>query len=123
MELHFRPEDPYSHPVFGELRQCNSLLLKISKKEFIDEKEVIASENKQTHLSLEMPNLESTPSFIESGEKGQQTVSKSNLSIVNEGNNVKIYEEALPVKLSASIVARVPDAYYFEGESGMRLFF
>ncbi|PPE02926.1 hypothetical protein GOBAR_DD00048 [Gossypium barbadense] len=32
LELHFRPEDPYSHPAFGELSPCNNLLLKISKK-------------------------------------------------------------------------------------------
>ncbi|PPR85262.1 hypothetical protein GOBAR_AA35430 [Gossypium barbadense] len=32
LELHFRPGDPYSHPAFGELSPCNSLLLKISKK-------------------------------------------------------------------------------------------
>ncbi|KAJ8755508.1 hypothetical protein K2173_019306 [Erythroxylum novogranatense] len=32
LELHFRPEDPYSHPAFGELRPCNNFLLKISKK-------------------------------------------------------------------------------------------
>ncbi|KAJ9550139.1 hypothetical protein OSB04_014184 [Centaurea solstitialis] len=31
LELHFRPEDPYSHPVFGELYPCNNFLLKISK--------------------------------------------------------------------------------------------
>ncbi|XP_065860853.1 uncharacterized protein [Euphorbia lathyris] len=32
LELHFRPEDPYSHPAFGELRACNNLLLKITKR-------------------------------------------------------------------------------------------
>jgi general transcription factor 3C polypeptide 5 (transcription factor C subunit 1) len=32
LELRFRPDDPYSHPAFGELRPCNNLLLKISKK-------------------------------------------------------------------------------------------
>ncbi|XP_062170163.1 uncharacterized protein LOC133875905 [Alnus glutinosa] len=32
LELRFRPDDPYSHPAFGELRPCNDLLLKISKK-------------------------------------------------------------------------------------------
>ncbi|KAE9612917.1 putative transcription factor IIIC, subunit 5 [Lupinus albus] len=31
LELHFRPEDPYSHPAFGELRPCNNFILKISK--------------------------------------------------------------------------------------------
>jgi Tau95 Triple barrel domain len=32
MELRFRPEDPFCHPVFGELRPATALLLKISKK-------------------------------------------------------------------------------------------
>nr|XP_043607063.1 general transcription factor 3C polypeptide 5-like isoform X2 [Erigeron canadensis] len=31
LELRFRPEDPYSHPVVGKLSHCNSFLLKISK--------------------------------------------------------------------------------------------
>ncbi|XP_071701308.1 uncharacterized protein [Rutidosis leptorrhynchoides] len=31
LELHFRPEDPYSHPAFGERSNCNQFLLKISK--------------------------------------------------------------------------------------------
>lgn len=31
LDLHFRPEDPYSHPVHGELVPCNNFLLKISK--------------------------------------------------------------------------------------------
>ncbi|PQM42287.1 hypothetical protein Pyn_13570 [Prunus yedoensis var. nudiflora] len=31
LELHFRHQEPYSHPAFGDLRPCNNLLLKISK--------------------------------------------------------------------------------------------
>ncbi|XP_076945966.1 uncharacterized protein LOC143617223 [Bidens hawaiensis] len=31
LELHFRPEDPYSHPVIGDVMPCNQFLLKISK--------------------------------------------------------------------------------------------
>ncbi|CAN1240353.1 General transcription factor 3C polypeptide 5 [Linum grandiflorum] len=31
LELHFRPEDPYSRPILGELCPCNGLLLKIVK--------------------------------------------------------------------------------------------
>lgn len=38
LELHFRPEDPYSHPAFGALRPCNNFLLKISKKKSCDSK-------------------------------------------------------------------------------------
>ncbi|KAL7586644.1 hypothetical protein Lser_V15G40448 [Lactuca serriola] len=32
LELHFHPEDPYSHPAHGELVPCNNFLLKISKQ-------------------------------------------------------------------------------------------
>ncbi|RRT44425.1 hypothetical protein BHE74_00056817 [Ensete ventricosum] len=31
LELRFRPEDPYSHPAFGELRSSTGLLLRIYK--------------------------------------------------------------------------------------------
>ncbi|KAL8267716.1 hypothetical protein R6Q59_001514 [Mikania micrantha] len=31
LELHFRPEDPYSHPVTAEVMPCNQFLLKLSK--------------------------------------------------------------------------------------------
>ncbi|KAL2922452.1 General transcription factor 3C polypeptide 5 [Bienertia sinuspersici] len=32
LELHFRPEDPCSHPCFGQLHPCNAFLLKLSKR-------------------------------------------------------------------------------------------
>ncbi|GMY16885.1 general transcription factor 3C polypeptide 5-like [Fagus crenata] len=66
LELRFRPEDPYSHPAFGELRPSNNFLLKISKT-----KSVSASTSNQT--------------------------------------------EQDDSKLCADIVARVPQAYHFEG--------
>ncbi|KNA09114.1 hypothetical protein SOVF_156450 isoform A [Spinacia oleracea] len=31
LELRFRPEDPCSHPAFGQIHSCNNFLLKISK--------------------------------------------------------------------------------------------
>nr|XP_023871990.1 general transcription factor 3C polypeptide 5-like isoform X1 [Quercus suber] len=38
LELRFRPDDPYSHPAFGELRPCNNnFLLKISKTQTIEQ--------------------------------------------------------------------------------------
>ncbi|KAM3702147.1 hypothetical protein ACJW31_04G004600 [Castanea mollissima] len=38
LELRFRPDDPYSHPAFGELRPCNNnFLLKISKTQSIEQ--------------------------------------------------------------------------------------
>ncbi|KAM4105598.1 hypothetical protein ACB094_04G003700 [Castanea mollissima] len=38
LELRFRPDDPYSHPAFSELRPCNNnFLLKISKTQSIEQ--------------------------------------------------------------------------------------
>ncbi|KAF9663088.1 hypothetical protein SADUNF_Sadunf17G0002200 [Salix dunnii] len=65
LELYFRPEDPYSHPVSGELRSCHNMLLKISRK-------------------------------------------KKDSSSINDAK-----EESK--EFHADIVARIPEAYYFEG--------
>uniref|UniRef100_A0A2P2LEA2 General transcription factor 3C polypeptide 5-like n=1 Tax=Rhizophora mucronata TaxID=61149 RepID=A0A2P2LEA2_RHIMU len=65
LELRFRPEDPYSHPAFGELHPSTSLLLKISKNKF-------SSCSKETRSPVQSD-------------------------------------------LSADIVARLPEAYHFEG--------
>jgi general transcription factor 3C polypeptide 5 (transcription factor C subunit 1) len=32
LELKFRPEDPFAHPAFGELRHTSDLVLRLSKK-------------------------------------------------------------------------------------------
>lgn len=47
LELHFRPEDPYSHPVVGERLSCNNFLLKISKH---NHKEVCSEDDATAHL-------------------------------------------------------------------------
>lgn len=33
LELHFRPEDPYAHPAWGERRPCSGFLLRIYKED------------------------------------------------------------------------------------------
>uniref|UniRef100_M4EKT9 Transcription factor IIIC subunit 5 HTH domain-containing protein n=1 Tax=Brassica campestris TaxID=3711 RepID=M4EKT9_BRACM len=33
LELHFRPEDPYAHPAWGERRSCNGFLFRIYKED------------------------------------------------------------------------------------------
>ncbi|XP_038888320.1 general transcription factor 3C polypeptide 5-like [Benincasa hispida] len=59
LELRFRPEDPYSHPTYGELRPCSCFLLKIchSKSDTIEgimkvEKEVPRED--EANLDFEM---------------------------------------------------------------------
>ncbi|XP_020538055.1 general transcription factor 3C polypeptide 5 isoform X1 [Jatropha curcas] len=74
LELCFRPEDPYSHPALGELRACNSLLLKISKKKI-----------------------------------------SSSLNSTNVVNDKPETETHVQTELCADIVARIPEAYHFEG--------
>ncbi|KAF6142370.1 hypothetical protein GIB67_023395 [Kingdonia uniflora] len=84
LELHFRPEDPYSHPAFGELRPCNSLLLKISKKKkSTSDQDVLVSESV----------LRKCPSIDRNNEE----------------------HPLQDVKVSAEIVARVSEAYQFNG--------
>ncbi|XP_047165634.1 general transcription factor 3C polypeptide 5-like [Vigna umbellata] len=84
LELRFRPEDPYSHPAFGELRPTNTLLLKISKR-----KSPSVREAKEA----------SSSSGVKNGEQENQPESE------------RKQEESL----CANIVARVTDAYFFDG--------
>ena len=69
LELRFRHDDPYSHPAFGDLRPCNSFLLKISKSKS-SESDLLAA---------------------------------------------KLTPETDQVNVCADIVARVPEAYHFDG--------
>ncbi|KAH9618969.1 hypothetical protein KSS87_015115 [Heliosperma pusillum] len=79
LELHFRLGDSFSHPAFGHIRPCNSLLLKISTRNV----------NGNQNDSSQSKNCDSTCSLVQSGTSA--TV------------------------LSADIVARVQEAYHFNG--------
>ncbi|KAK9705948.1 hypothetical protein RND81_07G094500 [Saponaria officinalis] len=70
LELHFRPEDPFSHPAFGQIHPCSSLLLRVSKN-----------------------NAGDCQTSGCSGSPSQETSSS----------------------LSLDIVARVQEAYHFDG--------
>ncbi|XP_029126617.1 general transcription factor 3C polypeptide 5 isoform X5 [Cajanus cajan] len=83
LELRFRPEDPYSHPAFGELRPTNNLLLKISKRK--------------------PPNAHDAEACSSSGVKNREQE--------NQPESVRGQEGSL----CADIVARVPEAYFFDG--------
>ncbi|XP_068653287.1 uncharacterized protein [Aristolochia californica] len=95
LELRFRPEDPYSHPAFGELRSCTSLLLKISKTK---------TNGEQTSTSSEDFDKSQSNTQLES-EVGRPTV-----SMIAEK-----CEDESPVQVSADIVARISEAYHFDG--------
>ncbi|XP_006350005.1 general transcription factor 3C polypeptide 5-like isoform X3 [Solanum tuberosum] len=55
LELHFRPEDPYSHPAFGELKHSNNFLLKISKCKVRDVQSADSPVNCEQENSLAAP--------------------------------------------------------------------
>ncbi|OVA17015.1 Transcription factor IIIC [Macleaya cordata] len=115
LELHFRPEDPYSHPAFGRLRPCCNLLLKISKKKTSDTRAAMVSENMSKSSKTKMTNLEPDTCYPKSVETSQQSGPGSTMSVGNEGNEAQMQEPAASANLFADIVARVPEAYHYDG--------
>ncbi|GMI76504.1 hypothetical protein like AT3G49410 [Hibiscus trionum] len=98
LELHFRPEDPFSHPTFGDLRPCNTLLLKISKKK---------CSNGQTAETSSKLHGCSTSGVTDSENPGQPPQV--------EVQRPEEDEEEEETELCADIVSRVPEAYNFDG--------
>ncbi|KAK5811941.1 hypothetical protein PVK06_027330 [Gossypium arboreum] len=97
LELHFRPGDPYSHPAFGELSPCNSLLLKISKKKCSNRQTAEASSKLQ----------ECSTSGVNDAENPKQP-----FRVEVERPEEEEEEES---NLCADIVCRVSEAYNFDG--------
>ncbi|KAK4392689.1 General transcription factor 3C polypeptide 5 [Sesamum angolense] len=101
LELHFRPEDPYSHPAFGELQPCNNFLLKISRKKVKDIPE---------HASEDSFHLKQNTESTETAEHNQPEGESFSASEV-KGQTDSVAQE----QLSADIMARVSEAYHFNG--------
>ncbi|KAK8283903.1 hypothetical protein V6Z12_D08G124500 [Gossypium hirsutum] len=99
LELHFRPEDPYSHPAFGELSPCNKLLLKISKKKCSNRQTAEASSKLQ----------ECSTSGVNDAENPKQPFQ------VEVERPEEEEEEEEESNLCADIVCRVSEAYNFDG--------
>ncbi|KAM7520307.1 hypothetical protein LguiB_019269 [Lonicera macranthoides] len=93
LELHFRPEDPYSHPAFGELFPCNKFLLKISRQK-----------NGEGRINVEK-NI-SCPELMETAQVSQPDASTE--VEVQRPNEV-------PEELFADVIASVSEAYHFNG--------
>ncbi|CAL5362758.1 unnamed protein product [Camellia sinensis] len=91
--LHFRPEDPYSHPAFGELQPCNNFLLKITKKAVRNGQDAETTDRVSTCLSEDEIHL------------NQKSCTES---VKNDQHVDELQED-----ISADIVARVSEAYYF----------
>ncbi|XP_016447969.2 uncharacterized protein LOC107773035 isoform X1 [Nicotiana tabacum] len=98
LELHFRPEDPYSHPAFGELKHSNNFLLKISKTKVRD---VDSSCGISRQSSISPVNREQENSHSLAAQK------------VNESRCLSATN--LQEHLSANIVSHVAEAYHFNG--------
>ncbi|MED6207955.1 hypothetical protein PIB30_040380 [Stylosanthes scabra] len=97
LELHFRPEDPYSHPIFGELRPSNSFLLKISKtRDTHDAKHDNSMSQNRTENGMQKNQPESEQ--VANDNKIEDRTSAN-----EEGN------------LCADIVSHFPKAYCFNG--------
>ncbi|KAJ8527780.1 hypothetical protein K7X08_015231 [Anisodus acutangulus] len=95
LELHFRPEDPYSHPAFGELNHRNNFLLKISKCKVRDVQTADSScgiSSSRSPVNCEQENSAGASKEIET-----QTATN------------------LQEHLSANIVSHVSEAYHFNG--------
>ncbi|KAM7279591.1 hypothetical protein ACFE04_006725 [Oxalis oulophora] len=98
LELRFRPEDPYAHPTLGELRPCNSLLLKISKK-----KSSTGQITKVYKRQFKRP----PPTVTDSGTESEKS------ETVDKAADKQTSQDQ--ISLCAEIVARVSERYHFDG--------
>ncbi|KZV48529.1 general transcription factor 3C polypeptide 5-like [Dorcoceras hygrometricum] len=113
LELHFRPEDPYSHPAFGELQPCNNFLLKISKKKVKSVINKINPDGSPEHASS--VNLEQNNTFLKLSETSQKIVQPES-EPPSDSSEVDVQTEiGVPEPLIADIVAQVSEAYHFNG--------
>lgn len=114
LELRFRPEDPYSHPAFGELYHCNSFLLKISKNGVGETSSSVDTENTSTSVLADSSNQDPKISFPESLET--EHIDQTRSESVSASATVKSQaSEEVQGNLCADIVAQVTESYHFNG--------
>ncbi|KAK9947270.1 hypothetical protein M0R45_002904 [Rubus argutus] len=89
LELHFRHDDPYSHPAFGDLRPCHNFLLKISKTK--------SAGGQNDQVSKRCPQLSPETELLAAQQVEILTPETHQLNVC------------------ADIVAPVPQAYHFDG--------
>ncbi|KAL3820566.1 hypothetical protein ACJIZ3_006471 [Penstemon smallii] len=109
LELHFRPEDPYSHPAFGGHMSCKKFLLKISKKKVKD----VHHDSIYEHVIVDSHKQNS--SFSRLTEASAQNI-QSDFETLSASPEVeaRMYNGAQD-QLSADIVAQVSEAYHCTG--------
>ncbi|KAF5188248.1 General transcription factor 3c polypeptide [Thalictrum thalictroides] len=116
LELRFRPEDPYSHPAFGYLRPCSNFLLKISKQQANGNQDAVISKIIPECSLTNKESSESRNCFPENVNNQHESTAPDNaLDAVKKDNQPQMEEAAELVELSADIVARVSEAYHFNG--------
>ncbi|KAL6532781.1 hypothetical protein OROGR_013741 [Orobanche gracilis] len=114
LKLHFRPEDPYSHPAFGELQPCNNYLLKISKKKFKDKQNTGVLDIVSKHIPADSLSIEQNI-LISQSTKTNEHIVQPECEFIPSVSEVKQINDGVQEQLSANIVARVSEAYHFNG--------
>ncbi|EPS67527.1 hypothetical protein M569_07249 [Genlisea aurea] len=104
LELRFRPEDPYSHPAFGERQSCNNFLLKISKKKAKDVHNETSGSSQAESLHVR-----------ESSGKGTAAGNESESIPASSVDEARKKDGGIQDQLSACIVSRISEAYHFNG--------
>ncbi|KAJ9701799.1 hypothetical protein PVL29_006954 [Vitis rotundifolia] len=115
LELHFRPEDPYSHPAFGELQPCNNLLLRISKKKSTDGQSAEISSKVSKRPPTDSTNPKQKICGSESAGSGQHGSQPEGESVATGEEVEAQISGEVPIRLCANIIARVSEAYHFNG--------
>lgn len=127
MKLYFRPEDPYSHPAFGELQPCTKFLLKISKKKVkdTDRAPLIVYKRRQNvkdlnrisgHESANSLHISQNNLIPQSTETTEHIVQPECKSVSPSSEDKEQIQNGVEEQLSADIVARVSEAYHFDGD-------
>ncbi|XP_058184245.1 uncharacterized protein LOC131301813 isoform X2 [Rhododendron vialii] len=113
LELHFRPEDPYSHPVFGELQPCNNFLLRISKRKDRNGQNTEDFNNISKCVSEDEIHISrmSCPQSVKTDQVNESQSASTSLPAEVEARSSQEVQD----DLSANIVSRISEAYHFNG--------
>ncbi|TMW89507.1 hypothetical protein EJD97_017087 [Solanum chilense] len=111
LELHFRPEDPYSHPTFGELKHSNNFLLKISKCKVRD---VRSADSADSSCGIVIQSSRSLVNCEQ--ENAAPKLNESRCLSAGASKEIEMQTATnLQEHLSANIVSHVSEAYHFNG--------
>ncbi|KAG5569285.1 hypothetical protein H5410_059051 [Solanum commersonii] len=110
LELHFRPEDPYSHPAFGELKHSNNFLLKISKCK------VRAVQSADSSCGILIQSSRSPVNCEQENSLAAPKVNESRCLSAGASKEIEMLTLTnLQEHLAANIVSHVSEGYHFNG--------